>query len=70
MAQYTVIAVLPWPHQTLIGYLFTERMDSSSGSRKSSELGARASAGKRRQVSLDGHDDKPYQMSGSQNVGE
>lgn len=49
---------------------FTDRMGSGTGSRKSSGLGARSSAGKaRRQVSLDGPDDKPYQMSNPQAVG-
>lgn len=47
-----------------------ERMGSGAGSRKSSALGARSSAGRnRRQVALDGTDDKPYQMTNPQNVG-
>ena len=46
-------------------------MGSGAGSRKSSGLGVRSSAGRnRRQVALDGADDKPYQMSSPQNVGE
>lgn len=45
-------------------------MGSGSGSRKSSGLGAHSSAGRaRRQVSLDGPDDKPYQISNPQAVG-
>ena len=49
----------------------TDRQGSGAGSRKSSGLGARSSAGRsRRQVALDGADDKPYQMSNPQAVGE
>ena len=48
-----------------------DRQGSGAGSRKSSGLGARSSAGRsRRQVALDGADDKPYQMSNPQAVGE
>lgn len=48
-----------------------DRMGSGTGSRRSSALGARSSAGRtRRQVSLEGTDDKPYQVSKPQSVGE
>lgn len=54
-------------------FFVLERLGSGSGgdSRRSSALGARSSAGRtRHQISLDGVDNKPYQVSNPQSIGK
>lgn len=54
-----------------VWFWLVDRMGSGTGSRKSSSIGARSSAGRnRRAINLEGADDKPYQVSNPKTVGE